>query len=109
MLLSSVVPWFYFNLICKGDFYMFYEVLIESQILELMRSFESPLFIPTLEPPRKLNYAGNPSPGQISKLINDSNGFNETSNSSPGQIVGNLDVTSSQSMDDKITVDKETF
>ncbi|KAI9123001.1 hypothetical protein K1719_005890 [Acacia pycnantha] len=93
------------------DDFMYYEnrqkVMQEEKAKLLMKSFESPLFLPTLEPPRKLNYVGNPGPEQISKLINDSNGFNETSNSSPGQIVGNPDVTSSQSVDDKIAVDKE--
>ncbi|KAK4265970.1 hypothetical protein QN277_026949 [Acacia crassicarpa] len=93
------------------DDFMYYEnrqkIMQEEKAKLLMKSFESPLFLPTLEPPRKLNYVANSSPGQISKPINDSNGFNETSNSSPGQMVGNPDVTCSQSVDDKIAVDKE--
>lgn len=99
------------------DDFMYYEnrqkIMQDEKAKLLMKSFESPLFIPTSEPPRKLNNVVETLPDkveEISKLINDSNGFNETSNSSSGQIVINPDVTSSQSVDDKankIAVDSE--
>lgn len=100
------------------DDFMYYEnrqkIMQEEKAKLLMRSFESPSFMPTLEPPRRLNYVVETPPvkdEKISKLNNDSNGFSETSNSSTGQNVGNPDVTTSQSVGDNaadnVAVDNE--
>lgn len=90
------------------DDFMYYEnrqkIMQEEKAKLLIKSYEGPLFIPALEPPRKLNYVvetPRSKDGKISNLNVDLDGLKQTSNSSPEQIVSNPDITSSNSVEDK--------
>lgn len=90
------------------DDFMYYEnrqkIMQEEKAKLLIKSFESPLFIPALEPPRRLNYVVETPPGKderITILDNDLNDIKQSSSSSPKQLASNSDATRSNSVEDK--------
>ncbi|XP_061370462.1 YTH domain-containing protein ECT2-like [Gastrolobium bilobum] len=99
------------------DDFMYYEnrqkIMQDEKAKLLIKSFESPLFIPTtFEAPRKFDFAVDVLPGnneKNSKLKDVSNSLKQNSISSPEQIVSNSDV-SVKSVDEKaekVAVDKD--
>lgn len=88
------------------DDFMYYEnrqkILQDEKAKYLTKSFESPLYIPALETPRKLNFMVDMPSGhdeKNSKLTDDFESAKQNSVSTPEQIVSNSDATSTKPVD----------
>ncbi|KHN14275.1 YTH domain family protein 2 [Glycine soja] len=100
------------------DDFMYYEnrqkIMQDEKAKFLVKSFDSPIFVPVLEAPQKLNFFVDVPTDNYEKNLkpkDDSDGLKHISFSSPEQIVGNSDVTgikhAHDEKDEKIAVDKE--
>ncbi|KAK7329617.1 hypothetical protein VNO77_23787 [Canavalia gladiata] len=99
------------------DDFMYYEnrqkIMQDEKAKLLIKSFDSPLLVPALEAPRKLNFVVDVPTGNYernSKLKGDSDGLKQISIPNSEQIVSNSDGTGVKSVDDKaekISVDKD--
>ncbi|XP_061360261.1 YTH domain-containing protein ECT4-like [Gastrolobium bilobum] len=99
------------------DDFMYYEnrqkILQEEKSKFLIKSFERPLSVPALGPPRKLNFAVDIPPvsdEKNSKMDDEFDSLKQTSISSAEHIVSSFDVTSTKPVDDKAdkgTAEKE--
>ena len=99
------------------DDFMYYEnrqkIMQDEKAKFLVKSFDSPIFVPVLEAPQKLNFFVDVPTDNYEKNLkpkDDSDGLKHISFSSPEQIVGNSDVTgikhAHDEKDEKIAVDK---
>ncbi|CAJ2650145.1 unnamed protein product [Trifolium pratense] len=91
------------------DDFMYYEnrqkVMQEEKAKLGIKSFGSPLSVPVLEPPRKLNYVFEIPAGsdeKNSKIDGELGSLKQTSISSAAHIVDSPDVTSTASVDEKV-------
>jgi len=97
------------------DDFMYYEnrqkIMQEEKAKLLIRTLEIPLSLPTLEPPRKLNFVFDIPPVSAEKDSKTDDEFdNLKQTSSSGHIVGSSDVTNTAPVDEKAekgTVEKE--
>ncbi|KAK7348004.1 hypothetical protein VNO80_22552 [Phaseolus coccineus] len=97
------------------DDFMYYEnrqkIMQEEKAKMLIRNFENPLSLPTLEPPRKLNFVFDIPPVSVEKNSKTDDGFdNLKQTSSSGHIVFSSEVTNTAPVDEKAekgTVEKE--
>ncbi|WJX27635.1 YT521-B-like domain, variant 2 [Trifolium repens] len=99
------------------DDFMYYEnrqkIMQDEKARLLIRSFESPLFLPALEAPRKLNFVVDKLPSKYeknSKLKDDSDSLNQMPISSSEQNIHNSDVPNIKSVNEqaeKTAVDKD--
>ncbi|TKY54294.1 YTH domain-containing family protein 2 [Spatholobus suberectus] len=97
------------------DDFMYYEnrqrIMQEEKAKLLIKSFENPLSLPTLEPPRKLNFVIDIPPvsdKKNSKMVDEFDSLKQTT--SAGLIVSSSEATSTSSVDEKAekgTVEKE--
>jgi len=97
------------------DDFMYYEnrqkIMQEEKAKLLIRSFKNPLVLPTLEPPRKLNFVIDiPPVGDEKNAKMDDEVDSLKQISSAGHIVSSSEITSTTSVDEKAekgSVDKE--
>ncbi|KAK7246220.1 hypothetical protein RIF29_41080 [Crotalaria pallida] len=99
------------------DDFMYYEnrqkIMLDEKAKFLVKSFESPLIMPVLEAPRKLNFVADTPVVNNEKDIkpkDDIDSLKQTSTSNPELVVRNSNVTSIKAVDEKaekIEVDKE--
>jgi hypothetical protein len=99
------------------DDFMYYEnrqkIMQDEKARLLIRSFESPLFLPALEAPRKLNFVVDKLPSKYeknSKLKDDSDSLNQMPISSSEQNIHNSDVPNIKSVNEqaeKTAVDED--
>ncbi|KAG5023723.1 YTH domain-containing family protein 2 [Glycine max] len=97
------------------DDFIYYEnrqkIMLEEKTKLLIRSFENPLMLPTLEPPRKLNFVVDIPPVSVEKKAKMDDEFDSLKQtSSAGHIVSSSEVTSTASVDEKAekgSVEKE--